>query len=439
MSFDVVSFSLSASLANAGTVTVGYPLAPAAQPGAIPAQRGKGDYDTWNAKGHVLQVGQNIYTSPKHFRLAFNANASNITLTNVAMGTLAAGSNCALQIDRPTPDNQFLRTIGALPDKMYPVAVQLVDLGSPLALNTSGICASQSITGTASTVAALLNGTGTDLTTNTDGSITLGTARNITAAWTNTAVMTVVGKDVFGVTMSEASASGTSMTGKKAFKSITKITVSADVTSATVGYGDVIGIPVAVANASQVLAEIRNGQKLGSANQTVRVYWSLNQVDLLAGSTNSAQIQCPITGVVSKVGTIVRKAITTGGTITFQDAATAFVGATITIANSAIQGAQQVVTPTSGDASLVVTKNDALQVIPASFATAGEVDGFIEITPTENSLMDGTFVIGDVLLATTTTGDVRGTYKPSVATNGSDSYHLLLALTDINAVGVTQK
>lgn len=439
MSFDVVPFALSASLANAGTVTISYPAPASGNAGAPPSQRGKGDYDTWNAKGHMLQIGQNIYQSPKHFKLTFNANASNITLTNVAMGTLPAGSTGVLQIDRPTPDSQYLRTIGAQPDKMYPVAVQLIDIGSPLALNTSGICASQSITGTASTVAALLNGTGTDVTANTDGSVTLGTPRNITAAWTNTAVMTVVGKDIFGTVMSEASASGTSMTGKKAFKTITKITVSADVTSATVGYGDVLGLPVAVANASQVLAEIRNGQKIGSANQTVRVYWSLNQVDLLAGSTNSAQIQAPISGVCSKVGTVIRKAITTGGTITFQDAATAFVGATITIANSAAQGATQVVTPTSGDASLVVAKNDVLQVIPASFATAGEVDGFIEITPTENSLMDGTFVIGDVLLATTTTGDVRGTYKPSVATNGSDSYHLLLALTDINAIGVTQK
>lgn len=429
MSFDIVNFTLAAALANAGTVTVGYPT-----------PHNKGDYDTWNGKQHKIEVGQNLYVSPTHFKLAFNADASNITLTNVAMGTIPAGTSCSLQIDRPTPDSNIAGTIiASLPDRMFQIRPHLVLLGAPLALNSSGIAASQSVTGTTVTGLTLLNGTGTDVTANADGSVTLGTARNVTAAWTATAIATVVGKDIFGNVMSEASASGTSLTGKKAFKTITKITFSADVTGAIVGYGDVLGIPVAIANGSQVLAEIRNAQKIGGANQTVRVYWSLNQVDLLAGSTNSAQIQCPINGVVSKVGTIVRKAITTGGTITFQDAATAFVGATITIANSAAQGAQQNVTPTSGDASLVVAKNDQLQVIPASFATAGEVDGYIEITPTENSLVDGTMIIGDVLLATTTTGDVRGTYKPSVATNGSDSYSLLLALADINAVGVAQK
>lgn len=425
--FDIINFTLASALANAGTVTVGYPTG-----------RTKGDYDTWNAKGHKLNANHSNYVAPTHFKLTFNANASNITLTNTAMGTLPAGTAMVLQIDRPSPDSSIMGTIVAAdPVHMIPVSVRLIGLGSPNALNTAGISASQTVTGAGT--AFLLNGTGTDVTANADGSVTLNTPRNVTAAWTNTAIVTVTGKDYLGATMSEVSGSGTSFTGKKAFKTITSVTTSATVTGATVGYGDVLGIPTSVANASQILAEIRGAQRIGGAPQTTRVYWSLNQVDLLAGSTNSAQIQCPITGVVTKVGTIVRKAITTGGTITFQDGVTAFVGATITIANSAAQGAQQNVTPTAGDASLVVAKNDQLQVIPASFATAGEVDGYIEITPTENVLMDGTLVIGDVLVATSSTGDVRGTYKPSLATDGTTSYNLLMGVPDINAIGVTQK
>lgn len=441
MSFDIVNFTLATAVATNGTVTVTYPNGPA-QAGSLGTPRTKGDYDTWSAKAHKLQIGQTIYMAPKDFTVAFNANASNITVTNKGTATWPASAAASLQLARPggeTAPSAFVAPPVIAADHMYRAIPYLIDLGSPLALNTAGICASQSITGTASTVPALLNGTGTDVTTNADGSVSLGTPRNITAAWTNTAVMTVVGKDIYGNVMTEASASGTSMTGKKAFKTITKITVSADVTSCTVGYGDVLGLPVLLANASQIEAEIRNGQRIGRGAQKVRLYWVLNQVDLLAGSTNSVQIIAPITGVCSGVGSIVQKAVTTGGTLTFQDGSTAFAGATITIANSAAQGAIQNVTPTAGDASLVITKGDQLQVVPASFATAGEVAGYIDITPTENALTDGTLVIGDVLPATTTTGDVRGTYKPLVATNGSDSLHLLVMLPDPSALGAPQK
>lgn len=426
--FDILNFTTAASLANLGTLTVGYP-----------AGRTKGDYDTWNAKTHVLELNGNQYTSPNNFTLTFNANASSITLTNVNMGTVPANTSAILQIDRPSPDQNTPGSADLLPalgDKMYKAVPYLIDLGSPNALNTAGICASQSVT---SAVAALLNGTGTDVTANTDGSVTLNTPRNVTAAWTGTAVLTVAGFDVFGNAMTEASGSGTSFTGKKAFKKIASVIPSASITSATVGYGDVIGLPVAITNSSQVLQEIRNSVRIGSSPQTRRVYFFINQVDLLAGSANAIQIHCPISGVVTKVGTVVQKAITTGGTITFQDGATAFVGATITIANSAAQGASQIVTPTAGDASLVVAKNDVLQVIPASFATAGEVDGFIEISPTDGILTDGTLALALTTASTTTSADVRGTYKPSLATDGSTSYHLLIALPDYNNIGVSQK
>lgn len=425
MTFDIVNFTLAADLANAGTVTVGYP-----------SGMTKGDYNLWSTGKHVMQVGQNIYNAPKSFTLAFNANASNITLTNASGGTFKAGTSCSLQLERRGKSIFDLNKV-VNPNQVKTVNsnIFLLDLGSPNALNTSGMCASQSVSAAA---AFLLNGTGTDVTANSDGSVTLNTPRNITAAWTTTSVLTIKGKDQFGNAMTENSASGTSHTGKKAFKTVTSITSSASITSATVGYGDVLGLSAAIHAGSQVLTEISGGSRIGGQSGKQRVYWSLNQVDLLAGSGNSAQIVCPCTGIVTKVGSVVRKAITTGGTLTFQDAATAFAGATITIANSAAQGAAQNVTPTAGDASLVVTKNDILQVVPASFATAGEVDGYIEINPTGDGLISGALVVADGTAATAITGDVCGTYKPELATDGTTNLALIVMLTNPEDIGVTQ-
>jgi hypothetical protein len=50
--------------------------------------------------------------------------------------------------------------------------------------------------------------------------------------------------------------------------------------------------------------------------------------------------------------------------------------------------------------------------------------------------LDGTFVAGVQTTPTATTGDVRGTYDPSVACNGSLQFALLCALPDPTYRGV---
>lgn len=75
------------------------------------------------------------------------------------------------------------------------------------------------------------------------GVATLDVARNIVAAWTTTSIMTVTGTDIYGQTQTESSASGTTMTGKKTFATITAVNVSVSVTAATVGSGNVLGLP----------------------------------------------------------------------------------------------------------------------------------------------------------------------------------------------------
>lgn len=118
-----------------------------------------------------------------------------------------------------------------------------------LAVSTA-VCASQGVT---ASVLALINGT-----LATAGVATFDTPRNIVAAWTTTSVMTVTGTDVYGEVMTEVSASGTSHTGKKAFKTITAITFSITVTAMTAGTGALIGVPFRL-DAGDLLALRLNG------------------------------------------------------------------------------------------------------------------------------------------------------------------------------------
>ena len=103
----------------------------------------------------------------------------------------------------------------------------------------NNICTSQASSG--GTNALTVNGA---LATN--GVATPDFPRNVVAAWTGTAVATVTGTDYYGQTQTEASASGTTFTGKKAFKTITAVTFSAAVTAATVGTGVKMGLPFRV-------------------------------------------------------------------------------------------------------------------------------------------------------------------------------------------------
>lgn len=129
------------------------------------------------------------------------------------------------------------------------------NFGAPAAAVANGVCASQAInTGTN----GLINGS-----LASGGVATMDVPRALVAAWTNTAVMTIKGTDQYGNAMTEVSASGTSHTGKKAFKTVTQVTVSANVTGATVGTGDVLGLPFRVAANGLVAARANSAIDAG--------------------------------------------------------------------------------------------------------------------------------------------------------------------------------
>lgn len=125
--------------------------------------------------------------------------------------------------------------------------VAVFNLGAPAVAAANNVALSQSVTGVGT--AFLLNGAlaSTVGTLNTPfGAPTLAAVldvpRNVVAAWTGVAIITITGKDEYGQTMSEVSPSGSAHTGKKAFKYITSITTNASITLATVGTGSVLGL-----------------------------------------------------------------------------------------------------------------------------------------------------------------------------------------------------
>lgn len=126
-----------------------------------------------------------------------------------------------------------------------------INMGTPIVGDANGIVVSQDLT-----AAGVFSSSVTAAVAIAAGALAgvMDYPRNIVAAWTTTAVLTVTGTDVYGETLVESSASGTTFTGAKAFKTITDVSISVDATGLTVGTGDVLGIPYALEGEFDVLA-----------------------------------------------------------------------------------------------------------------------------------------------------------------------------------------
>jgi len=229
------SVTLASAVASAGTITVPYPTG----------------YDAGSFTGgyaHKIGCMAATFTAPEDITVSFGASSATITYNGST--TIPAGTTVFVELDRPGPNN-FSPERNADTGSMVEMYQRLISLGAPATADADGVCASQS--GTASTEmtinGALASG----------GVATFDVPRNVVGAWTNTATLTVTGTDEYGVTIVETSGSGTSMAGKKAFKTITSVVPSANITSATVGSGDVLGLPVFLKSTGHVLKELEDG------------------------------------------------------------------------------------------------------------------------------------------------------------------------------------
>lgn len=237
-----VSGVLSAAVADAGTFTVSYPSRPAPD---------FGYYDEgafYLAMEHKITMGQQLLAFPNKFDITLGT--ASITVTNKSGATWAAATAWTLELNiqgKGVYRNDVLGGTGKTVNRLCRADTFLINLGAPDVADADGISASQSVT---TLIAALL-----------DGAVgaTLDVPRNVVGAWTGTAVVTVTGYDEYGNVIKESSASGTTLTGKKAFKKITSIIPVGSITSATFGTGDVLGLPVFLPGSGNVLKEMENG------------------------------------------------------------------------------------------------------------------------------------------------------------------------------------
>ena len=236
MSFDIVKYTPSADLATGGSANVGYK-----------SGTNRGNYS--GAQSHKILVHQTVYTAPNDFTVTFNA--ANFTITWNAAITVLSGTELTIQLERQGEDDGRPDSLSGV-ERAVLAAVVRVDFGAPIAADPNGVMASQSVT------AAGGPATGLNGVLSADGVAVFDVPRNVVAAWTGAAVMTVTGTDEYGKVMRESSAAGTSFVGKKAFKTVTNVSVSADVTLATVGTGDVLGLPAFLPGAGHVLNELED-------------------------------------------------------------------------------------------------------------------------------------------------------------------------------------
>jgi hypothetical protein len=235
MSFDVIKTTLASAVADDATFAVDYPTG-----------RTGGSYT--GGRGHEAIANGFGPMSVANGLASFSFGASAVTITNLTGQTLPAGTQVLVQLDRVGLDNPS-ESPNLASDTMAELTTVMINLGSPIASDSDAVVETQAAT--------LADGLATGINGASEG--VLDVPRNVVAAWTGTAVLTVTGTDEFGNVVRESSGSGTSFTGKKAFKTVTDVTVSANVTGLTVGTSKVLGLPVFLPATGYVIRELVDG------------------------------------------------------------------------------------------------------------------------------------------------------------------------------------
>ena len=235
MSLININGTLASSVAaSSGTLTITYPTGTSA-----------GTFQ--QSVGHSLVINGNVVPLGTGFIVAFGASAtaaSNvITVTNKSSTAWPQGASFYASFETIGEVN-FTASNGFQPPVTAETKLLEINLGTPAAGSSTALAASQGVAASGSF---------------TLKSYTFDVPRNVVAAWGTSAKITVTGKDAYGVTMSESmSAAGTSFTGAKAFASVSSIVSDTDITAATAGTGNVLGLPVFLPSSANIIKEIDN-------------------------------------------------------------------------------------------------------------------------------------------------------------------------------------
>lgn len=270
MSFQLAKVTLASDVATNGTITVAYPVCTNSGTFA-----GAYAHKAW-ASG--LQAA---LAAPAGFTVSFGATS--ITVTYKGSTTLPAGSYVNFQFDTLGPDDNALHTGVDDLHGVSPLTPFVINLGAPITADTDNTI--KAATSTELPNAATKTYTpDTDGTSPTDGVGPVVTRhgvkywsqdvpRNVSVAASHASSIvatdvTVTGLDEYGATVVEkisVTATGTAKTaaGAKAFKWIRSIaiTAAADSTANTinVGFGDVLGLHVALPQKGLVTREMEDG------------------------------------------------------------------------------------------------------------------------------------------------------------------------------------
>lgn len=420
--------TLASAVAANGTFTADYPS-------------GKDAGNFFLTMAHKLSLNGATLYFPVDFDLTFGT--SNITVTNKTSSTWAAGSTWRLQVEEPGERSQLTvplqdpnAAVSTVSGSTYNINVRsklipsttdmyldLISLGAPDTAVTNGICQNQSL---AALGALTMNGS---LVAGGVATLDVPRALRIVSTGADTAVITCSGTDVYGFSMSEAmTLNGTTVVnGLKAFKTVNSVTAGAAIANlASVGTTDTLGLPVFVPDSGYLVAELMNG-KLAGSQGAYQIPFQLSQNDLLVPVANN--FVSPIAGNIVRATAVSQLTIVTGGNIAIKVGTTDVTGLTLVFADSTNPGTVVSDTPTTpGDATTVVAVGSRIQVAPdSSFNTSGAVNGFVEVVGTQGTFVAGIRTAGG---STTTTGDVRGTYKPFTACNATNVIQLLVAVGD---------
>lgn len=245
MSHKVIQGALASAVADAGTFDVAYPSRDLPEVGKY----NEGDFHL--GVQHKLVMNGKELKFPENFGVTIDG--TDITITNKTGATWPADSDWYLEMQRPGKAAYRDGVTGARINRVGRSDVFVINLGAPDAIDDNGIAEAQNLAAAG------------DLTLNgalvSDGVAVLDVPRNVIvdSGGADTAVLTVYGTDEYGVAMRESiTLNGTTaVSGKKAFKTITRIAASAAISNgAFVGTGDVLGLPVFLPNVACVFREI---------------------------------------------------------------------------------------------------------------------------------------------------------------------------------------
>lgn len=240
---------LAASVAPSGTVAISLPTG----------------YDVGRVQGgigHVLVINQGTLLSPRDFSVALAGTTA--TITNRTAGTWAQGSPFILQLNQP---GDAAKTIAPsrVTDKVVGTAlVRLVNIGAPATASATAVLSAVAV--------AAANVNVLPAVFIVPGGCA-GRALTIKSSTTDTTQsITIVGKDIFGVTITQTLALNgtTAVNGTKAFATVTSVTANIALAgNLSVGTIDVFGLPVPVNMLGLVVKDLTDGATSGTAGTFV--------------------------------------------------------------------------------------------------------------------------------------------------------------------------